>query len=962
MDKLTKKSLEKLPPYNLEAEQAILGAILLDNTALHKALEIFDPEDFYRKSHRKIFTAMLTLIDRGDIVDLLLLRDELERRGDLDEIGGPAYLAALVDQVPTAANIEFHAKIVHEKAVARNLLNASIEIATRCYDDSEDVGDILADAEQKIFAISEGKIKRGFTPLSEIVKHGYERIEELAERKSLVTGVPTGFIELDHITSGLQPSDLIIIAARPSMGKCLSKDSEVVLSDGSIKTIQKIVTSQTGELLSLGNNFKLHVMPIAQFVDDGIKPIFQVTTKLGRSITTTASHPFLTIQGWKPLYELSIGDKIAVSRRIPIWGNNTLSEGKIKLIAYFIGDGCLTTRNPLFTNTNDRVQQDFIQAISESFDDVGVAKFDSHGTRAASFRVRANTQVMTQRRKTFGKRLKAKLREAQWSYAALATQLQVSPALVCFWCQGGCAPSQSVFSKLCQTLAVREEELIPTGIQSIQQNSANSLTLWLQELHLWGHTAHTKAIPSLVFTLSKSQLALFLNRLFATDGWASIQNHGSAQQIGYVSVCEKLIRQIQHLLLRFGIISSIREKQVKYQQTRRKTWSLQITHAESLKVFIDEIGIFGKEDVLAKMKAIASSKRIQSNTDHIPVEIWGYIRTRKGTESWGALARRAGIAGHSNIHVGKRALSRKRLSLLATALQDQWLIHLAKSDIYWDQIVLIEAHGEGQVYDLTIPSTHNFVANDICVHNTSLCLNIAQHVGVKEQIPTAVFSLEMSKEQLGIRLLCAEARLNSHDVRIGKIQDGDWDRLAHALEILSNAPIYIDDTPAITILEMRAKAKRLMLEKGLGIVIVDYLQLMQTRTRHENRQQEITEISRSLKTLAKELDVPVIALSQLSRAVEQRTDKRPVLSDLRESGSIEQDADVVMFIYRPEIYGIEGAEGLAELIVGKQRNGPVGSIQLAFIKEYTRFENLDRHHRIEDLANFEVQRIEENPF
>jgi replicative DNA helicase len=225
-------------------------------------------------------------------------------------------------------------------------------------------------------------------------------------------------------------------------------------------------------------------------------------------------------------------------------------------------------------------------------------------------------------------------------------------------------------------------------------------------------------------------------------------------------------------------------------------------------------------------------------------------------------------------------------------------------------------------------------------------------MGVREQIPTAIFSLEMSKEQLGIRLLCSEARLNSHDVRIGRVEGEDWERLAHASEILSRAPIYIDDTPAMSILEMRAKSKRLKLEKGLGAVIVDYLQLMQPRTRRENRQQEITEISRSLKTLAKELDIPVIALSQLSRAVEQRTDKRPQLSDLRESGAIEQDADVVMFIYRPEVYGIEGAEGLAEIIIGKQRNGPVGSVQLAFIKEYTRFENLEPHHRPEEGGVF----------
>ncbi|PIE34216.1 replicative DNA helicase [candidate division KSB3 bacterium] len=446
MDTLSKQSLEKQPPYNLEAEQAVLGAILLDNNAIFKALEIFHPSDFYRPSHQKIFEAMLTLNERGDIIDLLLLRDELERRNDLEHVGGPAYLVSLVDVVPTAANIEFHARIVHEKSIARRLLNASIEVATRCYDDSEDVSSILEEAEQRIFEISEGQIKQAFTPLRDIVKAGYEKIEELSTQQTLVTGAPTGFVELDRMTSGFQPSDLVILAARPSMGK------------------------------------------------------------------------------------------------------------------------------------------------------------------------------------------------------------------------------------------------------------------------------------------------------------------------------------------------------------------------------------------------------------------------------------------------------------------------------------------------------------------TSFCLNLAQHMGVREKIPTAIFSLEMSKEQLGVRLLCAEARLDSNIVRIGDLQEEDWDRLTHASEILSNAPIYIDDTPAMSILEMRAKSKRLKMEKGLGAIIVDYLQLMQPKARRENRQQEITEISRSLKTLAKELSVPVIALSQLSRAVENRPDKRPQLSDLRESGAIEQDADIVMFIFRPEVYFEEAPEGIAEIIISKQRNGPVGSVQLAFVKQYTRFENLDTHH------------------
>jgi replicative DNA helicase len=225
---------------------------------------------------------------------------------------------------------------------------------------------------------------------------------------------------------------------------------------------------------------------------------------------------------------------------------------------------------------------------------------------------------------------------------------------------------------------------------------------------------------------------------------------------------------------------------------------------------------------------------------------------------------------------------------------------------------------------------------------TSFCLNIAQYASLKGGETVGVFSLEMSKEQLVLRMLCADARVDSHRLRTGNLQEKDWARLARAYADLSSSHIFIDDSASVTPLEMRAKCRRLKAEHGLGLIIVDYLQLVTGGGRIENRQQEISSISRSLKGLAKELGVPVIALSQLSRAPEARTDRRPQLSDLRESGAIEQDADIVMFIYREEEHKpTDENRGIAEIIIGKQRNGPTGSRKLAFIKEFTRFENLE---------------------
>jgi len=225
---------------------------------------------------------------------------------------------------------------------------------------------------------------------------------------------------------------------------------------------------------------------------------------------------------------------------------------------------------------------------------------------------------------------------------------------------------------------------------------------------------------------------------------------------------------------------------------------------------------------------------------------------------------------------------------------------------------------------------------------TAFALNIAQNAAVKQKIPVAVFSLEMSKEQLVNRMLCAEALVDAQKVRTGELDSNDWSKLVEAMGVLSEAPIYIDDTPGISAMDVRAKCRRLKLEKGLGLVVIDYLQLMSGNNgRNDSRQQEISEISRSLKAVAREIDAPVIALSQLSRACEQRADHRPMLSDLRESGAIEQDADVVTFLYRDEYYFPESEKkNMAELIIAKQRNGPTGTVNLTWLGQYTKFANM----------------------
>jgi replicative DNA helicase len=304
--------------------------------------------------------------------------------------------------------------------------------------------------------------------------------------------------------------------------------------------------------------------------------------------------------------------------------------------------------------------------------------------------------------------------------------------------------------------------------------------------------------------------------------------------------------------------------------------------------------------------------------------------------------------------------------------------HLKKSYMGMDQAVrdaleYIEAIHSNLTAKFSVPSGFyeldkmlgGFQKSDLIIiaarpsmGKTAFALSLARNAGIDHKIPVGIFSLEMATMQIVIRMLCAEGRLNAHLVRTGKLPHEEGVKLSKNAHKLIEAPIFIDDSPAQTVLEIRAKARRLKSEHDIGMIIIDYLQLMQGPSNAESREREISHISRSLKSLAKELNIPVIALSQLNRAVEARTDKRPQLSDLRESGSIEQDADVVIFLNRPEYYGImkdengDSNEGVAEIIVGKQRNGPTGNVRLAFIKDYARFENLAHARQIEEFSSY----------
>jgi replicative DNA helicase len=802
-----------LPPYSRDAEQAVLGSMLRDNAVIGDVIPVVRVENFYTDAHQKIFKAITDLYEKGQPADPVTLAELLNERKQIEDVGRHPYIVELLKAAPTAANAEYYARIVRDKAILRSLIHASTEIGRDAWDQVRPADELLESAERKILEIAQlGMTGQTFT-LEEIVNEAYERIDQRHQQASdSISGIPTGFADLDNLTAGLQNSELVIIAARPSVGKCLAADAEIVLADGGIATIEEIYRRRQGRLLTLGDDWRFRWTEPSAFVDDGEKPVFRVTTRLGRTAVSTASHPYRTLEGWRPLAELRRGDRIAVPRRIDVFGQETLRDCEVKLLAYLIGDGGLTDTCPEFTNSNPRLRQEFTAAIAE-FADAQPRKFAGRVHRLA----------------------------------------------------------------------------------------ANPLKCWVQRLGLWGKADREKFIPPIIFRLQRTQVALFLHRVFATDGWARVSKEGQAQ-VGYRTASERLARQLQHLLLRFGIIASLREKV--HDREQHASWQLEIAGPEAVRTFRAEIGIRAAH-------AAQRSKRRASPQGN----------NRTPARGRGRLLR---CAAHAARTVPQNGVP-NRVRLLG--------------DVYWDEIVSIEPLGRKQVYDLTIPETHNFVANDVCVHNTAFSLNLIRNVIVEEGQAAFYASLEMSRVELAERLLCCQARVNGQNLRKGRLSSDDLEKLIEAGGVLRGGKLFIDDSPAQGMLRIAANARRLKLREDIRLVVIDYLQLIEPENRRDPRQEQVAQISRKLKFLAKELEIPVIALAQVNRASEDRQDHRPRLADLRESGSIEQDADTVMILHRPEMHEPGQHDGILEVIIAKQRNGPVGEITLAFLKQFSRFEN-----------------------
>jgi replicative DNA helicase len=853
------------PPHNLDAEQSVLGAILLSEKPMY-GLVIEDglkPDDFFRDQHRLIFGAILELYNRSESIDPVTVSEQLRQAGTLEEAGGEVGVHALAGAVPAAGHVRQYGRIVRENALLRRLRATALDIQQSVAGREAEPYELVERAERSILEVAHDDRRKDFQSIETVLQTELDKMHDLSVHGTSLTGTPSGYEDLDNITGGFQKGNLIVLAARPSMGKCLAGRSLIYdPRDGSRRRLDDVVAAgERGEDVFVATldpvTLRLRRARASAFIRSGVQPVFRLRTALGRQIEATANHPLMTVSGWKSLEDLAVGDRVAVPRSLPAIGcGEQMADSEVVLLAALIADGNLTERTPRYCYATGSPVADVVMEAARA---MGTRLQTSHGTATIS---------------------------------------------------SGRGSKRNPVKELC----VRHGQ--------------------------WGKRSAEKFVPDAVFGLEDAQIARFLSVLYACDG--HVYTSERLSQIGYTTISERLAHDVQHLLLRLGIVAKIRTlRRPVYDGTEKVAREVVITGQEGLRAFCERVPIVGKTHKLAEVLEGLDEVGVKTNVDTIPGDVWGLIHQVRPHGALAELSAATGRRRNHNWHVGKRGLSRGVLSEIAVAVADPRVEALARSDVWWDTILSVEALGDEETFDLTVPDTHNFVADDVVVHNSALVTNIAENASLKHGAAVALFSLEMSEAELAQRFVASQSGTFGDDLRKGRVKPDKWPKILRATNELAQAPLYIDDSSDIGVLEIRAKARRLHHQRpeGLGLIIIDYLQLMRADDRIENRVQQVGQISRGLKMLARELEVPVIALSQLNRGVEARTDKRPLLSDLRESGSVEQDADLVMFIYRDDYYNREDSEkpGIAEILISKHRNGGLGIVDLVFQSEYPRF-------------------------
>ncbi|MGK4582087.1 replicative DNA helicase [Kitasatospora sp. HPMI-4] len=857
---------ERVPPQDLAAEQSVLGGMLLSKDAIADVVEVLKPADYYRPAHELIHGAILDLYARGEPADPITVAGELTKRGELARVGGASYLHTLVNSVPTAANAEYYAEIVHERAVLRRLVEAGTRIAGMGYAAEGDVDEIVNAAQAEIYAVTEQRTNEDYAPLADIMEGALDEIEAIGSRQGQMSGVPTGFADLDQLTNGLHPGQMIVIAARPAMGKALALDTPLPTPDG-WTTMGEV---QPGDYLIDASGKPTRVVAATDVMTQ--RPCFEITFDDGTSVIADADHQWLTETRAS---RRSAGDAAARDGDDGNQRNSAAVRTTKEIAATLHCDTADRRRNHSVRNAaplglparslpvppytlgawlGDGHSQ---AARITSADPEVVRRIESEGFKVrrvgASITYALRLAVRQPERierscvvcgKTFVAKL-AHVRTCGRSCGGRARSVSAPvPPTRCVDCGKTCA---SAFSEPRCALCSRNH---------------GSLRVVLREAGLLGN----KHIPQEYLRASVDQRRALLAGLLDTDG--TVTNTGSVQ---------------------FAV-------------TNRQL-------AEGFRELVVSLGY----------RCGMSTKRVAGRSENSSV---AYLVTFTPTDDVFGLER-------------KRSMHQERRRPGTPKLRQRFITDVREVESVPVRCVQVDN------------PEHLYLATRAMVptHNSTLALDFARACSIHSNLPSVIFSLEMGRNEIAMRLLSAEARVALHHMRSGNMTDDDWTRVARRMPDVTNAPLYIDDSPNLSMMEIRAKCRRLKQRNDLKLVVIDYLQLMQSggSRRAESRQQEVSDMSRNLKLLAKELEVPVIALSQLNRGPEQRTDKKPMVSDLRESGSIEQDADMVILLHREDAYEKESPRaGEADLIVAKHRNGPTATITVAFQGHYSRFVDMTR--------------------
>jgi len=855
-DEAYQGGFERTPPQDIPAEQSVLGGMLLSKDAIAEVIEVIKAVDFYKPAHEAVYGAILELYGRGEPADPVTVAALLTKRGDINRIGGAPYLHTLINSVPTAANAGYYAEIVKERAVLRRLVEAGTRIVQMGYStDGSDVEQIVDAAQQEMYNVTEARTSEDFVPLADAMEGALDEIESISNRSGQMTGVPTGFHDLDALTNGLHPGQMVIIAARPAIGKALALDTPLP-TPGGWTTMGAV---RVGDLLLGADGRPTRVVAATEVMTD--RPCYEVEFSDGSVIVADGQHQWFTetrasrraaqevLVGGRGLRRQSVSGSVktteeiarslrgeTVDRRlnhsVPVASAVELPEAELPLSPYalgvWLGDGHsdaarFTTADPEIV-ANLEAEGFVVTANGPMSYSLRFPTPAGPAERACvvcgSLFVPKTSQVRTCGRACGGR--------ARFVIAPIA-----APA--CPDCGG---PSSGL--RRCQTC----------------HNAHGTVQGLLRSMGVLGD----KHIPATYLRASVRQRRALLAGLLDTDGF--VNRTGTVQ---FSVTSRRLAADAHELILSLGYRATMTTKRV-----------LGRTEASSTAYIVT----FTPADQVFRL----TRKLARQTTRNHPTTRQRYITD----------VRRVGSVPVRCVEVDNDD-------------------HLYLAGRSW------------------IPT-----------HNSTLGLDLARSCSIKNGLSCVIFSLEMGRNEIIMRLLSAEARVALHHMRSGTMTDEDWARLARRMGPVSEAPLFIDDSPNMSMMEIRAKARRLKQRHNLQLVIIDYMQLMQHSStnskRPDSRQQEVSEISRSLKLLAKELEVPVIAISQLNRGPEQRTDKRPMMSDLRESGSLEQDADVIILLHREDAYERESPRaGEADLIVAKHRNGPTANITVAFQGHYSRF-------------------------